>query len=121
MGKKSRGGGESSVRATCNARYGTKTSAYRSMCFAKERKKRGISKKSKKGADLKRWKREKWVNIATGRKCGNKKDKFEKCRPSKKVSSKTPKIPRSKKEKERLIRQKRKVGMGHKTKSYSKK
>ena len=45
---------------------------------------------------LKRWHQEKWVDIKTGKPCGRKSAKESKraypaCRPSKRVSSKTPK------------------------------
>ena len=67
--------------------------------------------------DLRRWVKEKWVD-QHGRPCGNSKTKgVKKCRPSKKVSKDTPKTWSSfdKKEKEALVRQKRKVGMGDRT------
>ena len=45
---------------------------------------------------LRRWHQEKWVDIKTGKPCGRKSAKGSKrgypaCRPSKRVSSKTPK------------------------------
>ncbi len=45
---------------------------------------------------LKRWHQEKWVDVKTGKPCGRKSAKSSKrsypaCRPSKRVSSKTPK------------------------------
>ena len=67
--------------------------------------------------DLRRWVKEKWVD-QHGRPCGNDKTKgVKKCRPSKKVSKDTPKTWSSfdKKEKESLVAQKRKVGMGKRT------
>lgn len=67
--------------------------------------------------DLRRWVKEKWTD-QHGRPCGNSKTKgVKKCRPSKKVSKDTPKTWSSfdKKEKEALVRQKRKVGMGDRT------
>ena len=48
------------------------------------------SKKSEKGTSLKRWEKEKWVDTRTGKPCGAG-GKNEYCRPTKKVSSKTPK------------------------------
>lgn len=50
-------------------------------------------RKTKKGAALKRWFKEDWRNTKTGAKCGSSKDGGGKpyCRPSKRVSSKTPK------------------------------
>ena len=67
--------------------------------------------------DLRRWVKEKWVD-QHGRPCGSSETKgVKKCRPSKKVSKDTPKTWSSfdKKEKEALVRQKRKVGMGNRT------
>ena len=51
-------------------------------------------RKTKKGLALKRWFKEKWVDVRTGKPCGR--TKGEKrgvpyCRPSKRVSSKTVK------------------------------
>ena len=43
--------------------------------------------------NLKRWFKEKWVNVCTGKPCGRKKSSpknYPYCRPSKRVSSKTP-------------------------------
>ena len=67
--------------------------------------------------DLRRWVKEKWVD-QNGRPCGNDKTKgVKKCRPSKKVSGDTPKTWSSfdKKEKDSLVAQKRRVGMGNRT------
>ena len=51
-------------------------------------------RKSKKGASLKRWFKEEWIDVRTGEPCGR--TKGEKrgvpyCRPKKRVSSETPK------------------------------
>jgi len=51
-------------------------------------------RKTKKGASLKRWFKEKWIDVRTGKACGRKKGDgrgVPYCRPSKRVSSKTPK------------------------------
>ena len=99
------------------ARYDIFPSARASQAIAKCRKSHGQSKKSKKGADLRRWDAEKWVNIKTGRPCGNTKDKKEYCRPSKRISKKTPRT-RSElgaKGRKRMIRAKNKTGMGKRT------
>ena len=51
-------------------------------------------KKTKKGAALKRWFKEKWVDVRTGKPCGRRKGEKRGtpyCRPSKRVSSETPK------------------------------
>jgi hypothetical protein len=100
------------------AQYDVFPSARASQAIAKCRKAHGHAKKSKKGADLKRWGAEKWVNIKTGRPCGNTKDKKEYCRPSKRINSKTPKTRSelSKKRKQQMIRAKNKTGMGKRTK-----
>lgn len=67
--------------------------------------------------DLHRWVKEKWTD-QHGRPCGSAETKgVKKCRPSRKVSKDTPKTWSSfdKKEKEALVRQKRRVGMGDRT------
>ena len=47
-------------------------------------------RKTKEGASLKRWFKEKWTD-EKGNPCGSKKgSKVKKCRPSRRVSSKTP-------------------------------
>src|SRR5210317_784919 len=51
-------------------------------------------RKTKKGASLKRWFKEKWVDVRTGKPCGRTKGDgrgVPYCRPSKRISSKTPK------------------------------
>lgn len=62
-----------------------------SQAIAKCRKAKGTVRKSKKGSSLKRWTKEKWVDTRTGKACGAKTNKKQYCRPSKRVSSKTPK------------------------------
>jgi len=50
-------------------------------------------RKTKAGADLKRWFKEDWVDVRSGKPCGRKKGESRGtpyCRPSKRVSSKTP-------------------------------
>ena len=49
--------------------------------------------KTKAGAALKRWFKEDWVDVRSGKPCGRKKGESRGtpyCRPSKRVSSKTP-------------------------------
>jgi len=72
-------------------------------------------RKTKEGADLKRWFREKWIDVRTGKPCGR--SKGEKrgtpyCRPSKRVSSKTPKTSgeMSAAEKAKKIAEKKRLG-----------
>ena len=61
---------------------------------------------------LDRWFKEKWVDVKTGKKCGRGKNEkgrpYPACRPSKRVSSKTPKTTgeMSSKEKARFKREK---------------
>ena len=77
-------------------------------------------RKTAKGAALKRWFKEEWKD-EKGNVCGSKKTK--KCRPSKAVSSKTPRTWRSlsKSQKKSAVAEKKKVGMGRRTSSLKKK
>lgn len=70
-------------------------SARASQALAKCRKKKGQVRKGKKGASLKRWQKEKW-KTASGKPCGAKGAGGSKsyCRPTKKVSKKTPSMSR---------------------------
>ncbi len=70
--------------------YGGKWSARAAQAVAKCRKSHGRVRKTAAGASLRRWARERWVNTKTGRPCGNETDRTEYCRPTKRVSSKTP-------------------------------
>jgi hypothetical protein len=65
-------------------------SARASQAIAKCRGKSGKVRKTKKGASLKRWEKEKWKDVKTGNPCGAG-GKTEYCRPTKRVSKKTPK------------------------------
>ena len=76
-------------------------------------------KKTKKGASLQRWFKEKWTD-EKGNVCGsNKNKKTKKCRPCKRVSSKTPKTWKemSSAEKKKAVAEKKRVGMGKRTSS----
>ena len=78
-------------------------------------------RKTQKGADLKRWFKEKWVDVRTGKPCGRKKGEKRGtpyCRPSKRISSKTPKTTKemTSAEKRSRIRQKVKLGQPSKGK-----
>ena len=71
--------------------------------------------KSKKGAALRRWFREDWKDVRTGKACGR--SKGEKrgtpyCRPTKRISSKTPKTASemSASEKRKKIAEKKRLG-----------
>jgi hypothetical protein len=72
-------------------------------------------RKTKKGLALKRWFKEKWVDVRTGKPCGRRKGEKRGtpyCRPSKRVSSKTPKTSgeMSAAEKAKKIREKKRLG-----------
>ena len=72
-------------------------------------------RKTKKGLQLKRWFKEKWVDVRTGKPCGRRKgDKrgVPYCRPSKRRSSKTVKTASemSASEKRAKIREKKALG-----------
>lgn len=72
-------------------------------------------RKTAKGAALKRWFKEDWKDVRTGKKCGRKEGEKRGtpyCRPSKRVSSKTPKTASelSTKEKRTRIAQKKRLG-----------
>jgi hypothetical protein len=72
-------------------------------------------KKSAKGAALKRWFKEEWIDVRTGKPCGRKKGEKRGtpyCRPKKRVSSKTPKTASemTASEKRSRISQKKRLG-----------
>ena len=78
-------------------------------------------RKTEKGASLKRWFAEKWKD-EKGNECGSSKNKNTKvCRPSKRVSSDSPKSwsEMSKSEKTKVVSAKKKVGMGARRSSSS--
>lgn len=72
------------------ASYDVFPSARASQAIAKCRKQSGNVRKSEKGTSLKRWEKEKWQDTRTGKPCGAG-GSNEYCRPTKRVSSKTPK------------------------------
>jgi hypothetical protein len=72
------------------ARYDVFPSARASQAIAKCRKGKGQVRKTEKGTELKRWQAEKWQDTKSGKACGAG-GKNEYCRPTKRVSSKTPK------------------------------
>lgn len=72
-------------------------------------------RKTEKGASLRRWFKEKWKDVRTGKPCGRKKGEkrgVPYCRPSKRVSSKTPKTSgeMTKSQKRSRIAQKKRLG-----------
>jgi hypothetical protein len=95
------------------ASYDVFPSARASQAIAKCRKASGNVTKSEKGTSLKRWEKEKWQDTKTGKACGAG-GRNEYCRPTKRVSSETPKtkseISPSKLAAKKL--EKSKVGMG---------
>jgi len=96
------------AKAIINQKYGTNTSAYRSMAIVKKYKSMGGKYRDDGGSrKTTRWLNEKWVNLNAKKKdggyeeCGKRgsSGKYPLCRPSKTVSSDTPKrfqdIPKS--------------------------
>ena len=72
-------------------------------------------RKTKAGASLKRWFKEEWKDVRTGKPCGRRKGEKRGtpyCRPSKRVSSKTPKTSKemTAAEKRSRISQKKRLG-----------
>ena len=78
---------------------------------------------------LNRWFAEDWVDIKTGKPCGRKKGEnraYPACRPTKRISSKTPKTTKemSAKEKARFKKEKtssKRISYSHKRKGVKKK
>ena len=72
-------------------------------------------RKTEKGAALKRWFKEDWKDVRTGKPCGRQEGEKRGtpfCRPSKRVSSKTPKTSgeMSSSEKRKKIAEKKRLG-----------
>jgi hypothetical protein len=95
------------------ASYDVFPSARASQAIAKCRKASGNVVKSEKGSSLKRWEKEKWQDTKSGKACGAG-GRNEYCRPTLRVSEKTPKtkseISPSKLSAKKL--EKGRVGMG---------
>ena len=95
------------------ASYDVFPSARASQAIAKCRKASGNVVKSDKGSSLKRWEKEKWQDTKSGKACGAG-GRNEYCRPTLRVSEKTPKtkseISPSKLSAKKL--EKARVGMG---------
>ena len=86
----------------------------------------GGIRKTERGAALKRWFKEDWKDVSTGKACGRKKGDGRGtpyCRPSKRVSSKTPVTwgQMSAAEKRKAVAEKKRTGMGKRTSSIRKK
>jgi predicted Fe-S protein YdhL (DUF1289 family) len=78
-------------------------------------------RKTKEGLNLKRWFKEEWKD-EKGNVCGSEKNKNTKvCRPSKRVSSETPKTwsNMTESEKTKVVSAKKKAGMGNRRDSSS--
>ncbi len=78
-------------------------------------------RKTAKGASLRRWFKEEWKD-EKGNVCGSSKNKNTKvCRPSRRVSGSSPKPwgEMTKAEKSKVVRAKKKVGMGRRRSSSS--
>ena len=72
-------------------------------------------RKTKAGSNLKRWFKEEWIDVRTGKPCGRKKGEKRGtpyCRPKKRISSKTPKTASelSASEKKSRVSQKKRIG-----------
>ena len=72
-------------------------------------------RKTKKGASLKRWFKEEWIDVRTGKPCGRRKGEKRGtpyCRPKKRISSATPKTASemSTAEKRKKITEKKRLG-----------
>ena len=72
-------------------------------------------RKTKKGAALRRWFKEEWVDVRTGKPCGRRRGEkrgVPYCRPKKRVSSATPKTASemSASEKRKKIAEKKRLG-----------
>jgi hypothetical protein len=72
-------------------------------------------RKTKKGAALRRWFKEEWIDVRTGKPCGRRKGEkrgVPYCRPKKRVSGDTPKTASemSASEKRKKIAEKKRLG-----------
>lgn len=104
-------------------RYRIFPSAYASGYIAKCRKRKNKRPKtSKSSSNLRRWYREDWRD-EMGNKCGTRKRALKKCRPTKRINSKTPVTwsEMTAKQKMKAIRDKKRVGMGKRAPSIKRK
>ncbi len=121
------------VKNLANKKFLSKTGVYKSSWIVREYKKRGGKytgkKPSYKSSGLKRWYKEKWVDlnrpvknskgkIIGYKSCGRKsvkssKGKYPLCRPLKKITSKTPKIVKSLSKRSILKAKKKKSKIRH--------
>ena len=91
--------------------------AQRKAVWASKNERAALKKvrKTEQGAHLKRWFKEKWVDVRTGKPCGRRKGEkrgVPYCRPSKRISGKTGKTAgeMSASEKRSKIREKTRLG-----------
>lgn len=91
--------------------------AQRKAVWASKNERAALKKVSKtaKGASLKRWFKEEWTDVRTGKPCGRRKGESRGvpyCRPKNKISSKTPKTvsEMSSSEKRKKINEKTSLG-----------
>ena len=109
-------------KAAAKRKFKIFPSAYASAWIVKEYKKRGGTYKGKKSGKtgVARWMKEKWTT-QDGSPCGSAKFKgVKKCRPTVRVSSKTPvtwKELKAKGKASEAVREKKRVGMGKRTKA----
>lgn len=112
------------VKEEAKGRFKNWPSAYGSQWLVKTYKARGGTYKGEAPTDkegVRRWNKEEWVD-EYGNPCGSDKNKnTKKCRPKKRVTSKTPVTwnEMDDKEKKRAIKEKKKIGMGKKAKAVS--
>ena len=112
----------SRVKAEAKRKFKIFPSAYASAWIVKEYKKRGGTYKGKKSGTtgVARWMKEKWTT-QDGSPCGSSKFKgVKKCRPTVRVSSKTPvtwKELKAKGKASEAVREKKRVGMGKRAKA----
>ena len=104
------------------AQYDVFPSARASQAIAKCRKSSGIVRKTEAGTSLKRWGAEKWTDTRTGKACGSG-GKNEYCRPTKRITSSTPKTKSemSSYELSKKKAEKARVGMGNKVSNLKRK
>ena len=79
------------------SQYSVWPSARASQALGKCRKKAGHVRKTAAGKRIRRWTQERWIDTRTGKACGSTGTHHEYCRPSRKVSAKTPVMARGKK------------------------
>ena len=112
----------SRVKAEAKRKFKIFPSAYASAYIVREYKKRGgtyTGRKSKRKG-IARWMREKWTT-QDGSPCGSKKFKgVKKCRPTVRISKETPvtwQELKAKRKATEAVREKKRVGMGKRTKA----